>query len=92
MVLCIACPLSGKPVYFSLESLTTVHDYIDSFCCEVYYCVLYFVLFIVVLMCTFFLCKSQKEFLNRKFRVKIDKLITFCASLQVFTANFPPNH
>ena len=25
-----------------------------------YYCVLYFVLFIVVLMCTFFLCKSQR--------------------------------
>ena len=41
MVLCIACPLSGKPVYFSLESLTTVHDYIDSFCCEVLLCIVF---------------------------------------------------
>lgn len=66
MVLCIACPLFGKPVYFSLGSLTTVHDYIDSFCCEVLLCIVFCTVYRCAHVHMFFLCKSQKEFSQSK--------------------------
>ena len=58
---------------FSPESLTTVHDYFDSFCCEVLLCIVFCA---VLLLCSCAQAISlssanlKKNFLNQKFECR----------------------